>query len=117
MSAQWDTTNLPLKKLYGVQLGYEDNAIVTQFDSGRKIAIQRNSKNKRRYAVSYAATQSQKATFFNWYENTLGGNGGTFTAPSLRGDGTTQTYMLEGTPTAPENGTAIVEINMTWVEV
>ena len=117
MSAVWNTTDLPLKKLYGVQLGYEDNAIVTQFDSGRKIATQRNSKNKRRYAVSYAATQSQKATFFNWYENTLGGNAGTFTAPSLRGDGTTQTYMLEGTPTAPENGTAIVEIIMTWVEV
>lgn len=117
MSVSWDTTNLPLNKLYGVQLGYEDNAIVTEFDSGRKIATQRNSKNKRRYAVSYAATQSQKATFFNWYENTLGGNAGKFTAPSLRGDGSTQAYMLEGTPTAPENGTAIVEINMTWVEV
>ena len=117
MSASWNTTDLPLDKLYCVQMGYEDNAIVTQFDSGRKIATQRNSKNKRRYAVSYAATQSQKATFFNWYENTLGGNGGTFTAPSLRGDGTTQTYMLEGTPTAPINGSAFVEINMTWVEV
>lgn len=117
MSAQWDTTNLPLNKLYGVQLGYQDNAIITEFDSGRRIGTQRNSKNKRRYSVSYAATQAQKATFFNWYENTLGGNGGTFTAPSLRGDGSTQTYMLEGTPTAPENGTAIVEINMTWVEV
>lgn len=117
MSVSWDTTNLPLDKLYGVQLGYEDNAIVTQFDSGRRIATQRNSKNKRRYAVSYAATQAQKAIFFNWYENTLGGNAGTFTAPSLRGDGTTQEYMFEGTPTAPEHGGAFVEINMTWVEV
>ena len=110
-------TNLPLNKLYGVQLGYQDNAIITEFDSGRRIGMQRNSKNKRRYSVSYAATQEQKATFFNWYENTLGGNGGTFTAPSLRGNGTTQTYMLEGTPTAPQNGTALVEISMIWVEV
>jgi hypothetical protein len=117
MSAAWNTTDLPLDRLYAVQMGYEDNAIVTEFDSGRRIATQRNSKNKRRYAVSYAATQAQKATFFNWYENTLGGNGGTFTAPSLRGDGTTQTYMLEGTPTAPVNGGAFIEINMTWVEV
>lgn len=117
MSVQWDTINLPTNKLYGVQMGYEDNAITTEFDSGRRIAVQRNSKNKRRYSVSYAATQAQKATFFNWYENTLGGNAGTFTAPSLRGDGTTQAYMLEGTPTAPENGTALVEINMIWVEV
>lgn len=117
MSVSWDTTNLPINKLYGVQLGYEDNAIVTQFDSGRRIATQRNSKNKRKYAVSYAATQAQKTTFFNWYENTLGGNAGTFTAPSLRGDGTTQAYMIVETPTAPENGSAIVEINMQWVEV
>ena len=117
MSAVWNTTDLPLDKLYGVQMGYEDNAIVTEFDSGRRIATQRNSKNKRRYSVSYAATQSQKTIFFTWYENTLGGNGGTFTAPSLRGDGTTQTYMIEGTPTAPLNGSAFVEINMTWVEV
>ena len=94
MSVEWDTTNLPLNKLYGVQLGYEDNAIKTQFDSGRVIAMQKNSKNKRKYAVSYAAT-----------------------APSLRGDGSTQEYMLVGTPTAPEHGGAIVEINMQWVEV
>ena len=117
MSATWDTTNLPLDRLYGVQLGYQDNAIITEFDSGRRIGTQRNSKNKRRYSVSYAATQAQKATFFTWYEETLGGNGGTFTAPSLRGDNTTQTYMLEGTPTAPENSTALVEISMIWVEV
>ena len=117
MSVAWDTVNLPLNKLYGAQLGYEDNAIKTQYDSGRVIAMQRNSKNKRRYSVSYAATQAQKTIFFNWYENTLGGNAGTFTAPSLRGDGTTQKYMFVGTPTAPENGGAIVEINMQWVEV
>lgn len=114
---QWDAVNLPLDKLYGVQLGYEDNAKKTQFDSGRVVAVQKNSKNKRKYAVSYAATQAQKHIFFDWYENDLGGNAGTFTAPSLRGDGTTQNYMFEGTPTAPEHGGAIVEINMQWVEV
>lgn len=117
MSVAWDTTNLPLDKLYGVQMGYEDNAIKTKYDSGRVVATQKNSKNKRNYAVSYAATKAQKTAFFDWYENTLGGNAGTFTAPSLRGDGTTQEYMLEGTPTAPEHGGAFVEINMQWVEV
>lgn len=117
MSVAWDTTNLPLNKLYGVQLGYEDNAIKTQFDSGRVIAMQKNSKNKRKYAVSYAATKAQKIIFFNWYENDLGGNAGTFTAPSLRGDGSTQEYMFVGTPTAPEKKAGIFEINMQWVEV
>lgn len=113
----WDTENLPLDKLYGVNMGYEDNAIITKYDSGRTIAIQKNSRNKRQYTLSYAATQAQKAIFFNWYENILGGNGGTFTAPSLRGDGTMQKYMFNGTPTAPEKGGAIIEINMNWLEV
>jgi|SRR5574344_646215 hypothetical protein len=117
MSVAWDTAELPLNKLYGVQTGYVDNAIKTEYDSGRVIAMQRNSKNKRKYAVSYAATKAQKTIFFNWYENTLGGNAGTFTAPSLRGDGSTQEYMLAETPTAPEHGGAIVEIKMQWVEV
>ena len=115
MSVAWDTTNLPLKKLYGVQTGYEDNAITTQFDSGRTISVQRNSKNKRRYSVSYAATRAQETIFFTWYENTLGGNAGTFTAPSLRGDNTTQEYRMEGTPTS--SGMNIKTITMEWVEV
>ena len=115
MSVSWDTTNLPLSKLYGVQTGYVDNAITTEFDSGRVLSVQRNSKNKRRYSVSYMATRAQETTFFNWYENTLGGNAGTFTAPSLRGDGTTQTYRIEGTPTS--SGMNLKQINMEWVEV
>lgn len=117
MIIEWNVNDLPLDKLYGVNRGYEDNAIITKFDSGRVIATQRNSKNKRKYKLSYAATQAQKNIFFEWYENTLGGNAGTFSAPSLRGDGTTQNYMFEGTPTTSENGSAITEINMQWVEV
>lgn len=115
MSVAWNTTDLPLNKLYGVQTGYENNAITTQYDSGRTVSIQRNSANKRRYSVSYAATRAQETAFFDWYENTLGGNAGTFTAPSLRGDNTTQEYRLEGTPTS--SGMNIKEINMIWVEV
>lgn len=115
MSVAWNTTDLPLRKLYGVQTGYVDNAIKTEFDSGRVISCQRNSKNKRRYSVSYCATRAQETIFFNWYENTLGGNAGTFTAPSLRGDGTTQEYRIEGTPTS--SGMNLKEINMEWVEV
>lgn len=114
---EWDTVNLPLNKLYNVNKGYEDNAIVTKYDSGRMIAIQRNTKNKRQYNLMYAATQEQAAIFFDWYENELGGNAGTFTAPSLRGDGTLQQYMFTETPTAPEHGAAFIEITMSWVEV
>ena len=115
MSVAWDTTNLPLKKLYGVQTGFVDNAIKTEYDSGRVVMIQKNSRNKRRYNVSYAATKTQETAFFNWYENTLGGNAGTFTCTSLRGNNTQQEYRIEGTPTS--SGMNIKEINMVWVEV
>ncbi len=116
MSVNWDTVNLPIKKLFGKQTGYEDNALTTQFDSGRTISVQRNSRNLRRYSVSYAATKTQEEIFFNWYENTLGGNAGTFRAPSLRDNGETmQEYRLEGTPTS--SGMNIKTISMIWVEV
>lgn len=114
MSAAWDTANLPVSKLFGVQIGYEDNARVTEFDSGRTVATQRNSVNRRRYNVSYAATKAQKDTFFSWYENSLGGNAGTFTAPDLRDMTATRTYRLGGTPTC--SGINLQTINMVWIE-
>lgn len=111
----WNESDLPLNKLYNVQKGYEDNAILTEYESGRVVATQRNTRNRRVYSMSYAATRAQEQAFFNWYENELGGNAGTFTAPSLRGDGTTQEYRFTGTPTT--SGLNIIEINMEWVEV
>lgn len=115
MSVKWNDEELPLNRLYGVQTGYVDNAIKTEYDSGRVVMVKKNSRNLRRYNVSYAATKTQEKAFFDWYENTLGGNAGTFTCESLRGDGTTQTYRIDGTPTA--SGMNIKEINMIWVEV
>lgn len=115
MSVEWDVDRLPLEKLYGVQVGYIDNAIKTQFDSGRDISIQKNSRNKRQYSVNYAATKEQESIFFEWYESVLGGNAGTFIAPSLRNNGEMQEYRMEGTPTS--RGMNIKEISMQWIEV
>ena len=115
MSVAWDTTNLPLRKLYGVQTGYIDNAIKTEYDSGRVVMVQKNSRNKRRYNVSYAATKTQETALFNWYANTLGGNAGTFTCTSLPATRTQQESRIESTPTS--SGMNIKEINMVWVEV
>lgn len=117
-AAQWDTANLPIDRLFSVQTGYVDNAITTEFDSGRVESIQRGTKNRRVYSVSYNATPAQVAIFQNWYENTLGGNAGHFTAPSLRdGGATTQEYRFDGTPDFPSGGYACKTIVMTWVEV
>lgn len=111
----WNTTKLPTSNFYGLKTGYVDNAIKTEFDSGRTVAVKKNTANKRRYSLSYAADSEQEKYFFDWYEKELGGNAGTFTAPSLRGDGTMQEYRLDGTPTS--SGMGIKEINMVWVEV
>lgn len=115
MSVQWNATALPLDRLYGVQTGYVDNAILTEYDSGRVVSVAKDTRNRRRYSVSYAATKTQEQAFFTWYENTLHGNAGTFTAASLRGNGQQQEYRLEGTPTTSGTG-AIRSIDMVWVE-
>lgn len=115
MIVEWNTAALPLDRLYGVQTGFIDNAITTEYDSGRVVSVQRDTRNRRRYSVSYAATKAQELAFFDWYENVLHGNAGTFTAPSLRGNGMLQEYRLEGTPTS--SGQGIREINMIWAEV
>ncbi|MCQ2485815.1 MAG: hypothetical protein MJ168_10855 [Clostridia bacterium] len=112
----WDNENLPLTKLYSVQTGFKDNAITTEFDSGRTVQYQRNTKNKRVYSMKYLATRDQLEKFYNWYENELGGNAGTFFAPSLRNKETMQEYKFGELPIITGNY-ALKEITMTWVEV
>lgn len=112
----WPVNDLPYLKLFGKETGYEDNAITSQYDSGRRVSFQRNTKNRRVYAVSYAASKTQETAFFNWYENTLGGNAGTFTAKSFRaGETEDRAYMFTDTPRSSGNG-AIRTITMNWVE-
>lgn len=112
---EWDTTNLPIKNIFGLTKAYVDNAKKTTFDSGRDVSFQKNSKNKMKFSFSYRATKTQETAFFNWYENTLGGNANHFTAPSLRGDNTTVEYKFDGTPSS--SGQAYRQIDMVWVEV
>lgn len=111
----WDNEKLPLNKLYGVQKGYIDNAIKIEFDSGRVESFKKNTAEKMRFTMSYAATKEQETIFFNWYENELGGNAAHFLAPSLRGTGELQEYRFENTPTS--SGMNIKQISMIWVEV
>lgn len=115
--AAWPVSDLPYNKLFGKETGYDDNAITAQYDSGRRVSYQKNTKNRRTYAVSYAATAAQETAFLTWYENTLGGNAGTFTAASLRaGETADRAYMFTDTPRISGSG-AIRTISMGWVEV
>lgn len=115
MIAEWNANDLPIDNIFGLETNFEDNAIITEFDSGRKVSIQRNTKPKRIYNVNYSATKEQAEIFLNWYETILQGNANTFTAPSLRQDYTMQEYRLDGTPTI--SGQNLKTITMTWVEV
>lgn len=111
----WDSEHLPIKNLYDVQVSYEDNAMISRYDSGRVISWRRNTSVKRRYAVTYWATAEQARFFDHWYRSILGGNGMVFTAPSLEGTGKTVTYRMANTPTI--EGQAFKDISMEWQEV
>ena len=50
------TFPFPITKLYGVQTGYVDNAVKQQYDSGRVLAWQKNTKIKRKYSVACFVT-------------------------------------------------------------
>ena len=109
------TFPFPITKLYGVQSGYVDNAIKQTFDSGRVLAWQKNTKVKRKYAVSCSVTKAQALIFDEWYTKTLGGNGQPFSAPNLAGSGGEAVYRMDNPPTI--EGQAYKEITMEWIEV
>ena len=115
MAVEWNTQKLPLKNFYGVNIGFEDNAETTNFSSGRVISFQKNSKTLKNYSVSYMASKQQAADFVDWYENTLGGNGNTFTITNLKGDNKTVEYRFTATPTI--SGQALKEIKLQFAEV
>lgn len=108
------TFPLPITKLYGVQTGYVDNAIKHEYDSGRVVVWQKNTRIRRKYAVSYSATRAQAKVFDEWYTKTLKGNGQPFSAPSLEGTGEETLYRMEGVPTI--EGQGYKEITMEWIE-
>lgn len=105
----------PITKLYGLQIGYLDNALKSEYDSGRSVTWQRNTRVRRRYAVSCSITREQARAFDEWYTKTLGGNGMCFSAPSLEGTGKNTVYRMESPPSI--EGQAYKEITMEWVEV
>ena len=109
------TFPFPITKLYGVQTGYVDNAIKQQYDSGRVVAWQKNTKIKRKYAVSCCVTKAQAALFDEWYTKTLGGNGQPFGAQNLEGSGGLTIYRMDNPPSI--EGQAYKEISMEWIEV
>ena len=105
----------PISTLYGLQTSYVDNAITTEYDSGRVVAWQRNTRVMRTYAVACTVTRAQAAVFDEWYTKTLGGNGQPFTAPRLDGSGGDAVYRMDNPPSF--TGQAYKEITMEWTEV
>ena len=115
MAIQWDEVNLPLKNFYGYNAGFADNAVYTEFSSGRRIGFKKNSRNLRTYALTYKATRAQEEIFDKWYDETLGGNGVTFEMSSLRrGETGKRAYQFTATPTS--TGQAIKAISINLVE-
>lgn len=76
----WDYKRLPVHFFNDRSFEYVDNAIKAEYDSGRVTLYKKNTLNKRKISISYFCDNKKRlADFFDWYENTLGGNGVTFT--------------------------------------
>lgn len=82
----WDYEKLPVHFFNDKSVEYVDNAIKTDYDSGRVTLYKRNTLNKRKVSVSYYCDSKKRLDdFMNWYENILGGNGVTFLLKALDG--------------------------------
>lgn len=95
---KWNYDELPIKYFYGKTVEYIDNAIKTDYESGRVASYQKNSRNKRKYTLTYFCDKARRDAFIDWYENTLGGNGVTFLLRGLENDNIEREYRFSEPP-------------------
>ena len=115
-TVEWPASSLPVSRFYGRQTGYASNEISTEYDSGRVMSYQRNTRQLRQFSVTYAATKAQAVIFDEWFRQTLGGTAGRFTMTSLADDeDDTVTYRFTSTPSY--SGMNLTDIEMELEEV
>lgn len=115
-TVEWPEDELPVSRFYGRQTGYASNEVSTEYDSGRVMSYQRNTRQLRQFSLTYAATKEQAVLFDTWFRETLGGTAGRFTMPSLADDEEdTVTYRFTSTPSY--SGQNLTDIEMELEEV
>lgn len=112
-TVEWPEDVLPVTKFFGLQVGYADNEIATEYDSGRVASWQKNTRQLRELSLSYSATQEQAAEFDTWFRETLGGTAGRFTMTGLHPNDTeTVTYRFTSPPTYSGQNLVDIEMNL-----
>ena len=112
----WPETSLPISKFFGRQTAYADNELYTEYDSGRVMSYQKNTRQLREFTLTYAATKEQAVIFDDWFCNTLGGTAGRFTMTSVaEGESDTVTYRFTANPSFSGQNLIDIEINIQEV--
>lgn len=91
------------KKFYALSKVPEDNFISTEFASGRKTVILKNTRfvNHIKCSVTVGKKNGEYEQFWNWFTVSLGGCAGAFTCSAL-GNGY---YRFSSTPKTTETQT------------
>ncbi len=117
---EWDKGTLPLNRIFDLRKSFEENSITTAMDSGRKLAVKKNTCVKNKYSFTYAATKEQAEWFEKWYKQ-LGGENIPFWCRDLQTINSTkplekkQLYRITAVPSIV--GQNDKEISMEWAEV
>ena len=62
----------------------EENTTTTEYASGRKISILKNTRFVFDFKCSLGVTNTERTTFWNWFTDTLGGCAGNFHCAALK---------------------------------
>lgn len=115
-TVEWPEDTLPAAKFYAMSVGYADNEIATEYDSGRVASWQKNTRQLRELSLTYSATQTQAAAFDTWFRETLGGTAGRFTMAGLHpNDSEDVTYRFTSPPSYSGQNLVDIEINLQEV--
>jgi hypothetical protein len=71
----------------------EDNTITTEYTSGRKVTILKNTRFTFDIECSLGVTSSERESFWKWFTDTLGGCAGIFSCPALQRTSTSTEYF------------------------
>lgn len=71
-------------KFYSKKDTPDDNAVITEFASGRRAVVLKNTRWQEKFTACLALRKGEEANaFWKWYKDALGGMAGTFTCDAL----------------------------------
>lgn len=99
MAVEWSSS--VSTAFYGMQRSPEDNTLVTEFESGKKRYILKNSTPKLTFSVMLdISTKAEERAFWTWYTEVLMSRTQTVYLDDFLGSGDTKEYRMIEEPSA-----------------